>query len=58
MLSDKPGPAITTPHLCSVAYFTLTECCGKDGNFRPADMRNLQMRQPCTINMLVNIVWL
>lgn len=36
MLSQSPGPATTTPQRCSVAYFTLIECCGKDGSFSPA----------------------
>lgn len=31
------GPFTTTPHLCSVAYLTLTSYSGNDGSFNPSN---------------------
>lgn len=28
--SERPGPRTTTPQRCSVAYLTLTACCGPE----------------------------
>lgn len=36
MASLRPGPRTTTPQRCSVAYRTLTACCGYDGSRSPA----------------------
>lgn len=36
MASLSPAPRTTTPQRCSVAYCTLTACCGKEGSTRPA----------------------
>ena len=36
MASLRPGPRTTTPQRCSVAYRTLTACCGYNGSRSPA----------------------
>mmetsp|Transcript_6759 Transcript_6759/g.27598 ORF Transcript_6759/g.27598 Transcript_6759/m.27598 type:complete len:203 (-) Transcript_6759:481-1089(-) len=35
-LPERPGPCTTTPHLCSVAYRTDTECSGQPGRGVPS----------------------
>ena len=36
MRSHRPGPSTTSPHRCSVAYFTLTTFSGKLGSAVPS----------------------